>query len=222
MTKQVTLVFDVNETLLSLEPIKVRLEDVFGADPPVGEWFARMLHGSLVANELDSYRHFDQIGVESLLTVAAKRGIALEAEDAMEIVAVMRALPPHPEVYNAMERLFDADVRMVALTNSSSDAANEQIENAGLHIFLRRVFSVEEVGLFKPNPAPYRHVARSLGVPPEDTVLVAAHDWDCAGALAAGAEAAFVRRPGVVWGLADAPPPLVVPDLARLADAILD
>lgn len=222
MTRQVTLVFDVNETLLSLEPIKVSLEEVFGADPPVGEWFARMLHGSLVANELDSYRHFDQIGVESLLTVAAKRGIGLKAEDAMEIVAVMRALPPHPEVYNAMERLFDADVRMVALTNSSSDAANEQIENAGLHIFLRRVFSVEEVGLFKPNPAPYRHVARSLGVPQEETVLVAAHDWDCAGALAAGSGAAFVRRPGVVWGIANDPPRLVVPDLARLADAILD
>lgn len=221
MTKPDTLIFDVNETLLSLEPIKVKLEEVFGADPPVGEWFARMLHGSLVANEVGSYRHFDQIGVEALLTVAAKRGIDLKAENALEAVAVMRALPPHPEVYNSMERLFDADVRMVGLTNSSSEAAHAQIENAGLHIFLRRVFSVEEVGLFKPNAAPYRHVARSLGVPQEETMLVAAHDWDCAGALAAGAQAAFVKRPGVVWGLANDPPRLVVPDLAELADVVL-
>lgn len=221
MTDGVTLVFDVNETLLSLSPIKTKLEEVFGADPPVGEWFTRMLHGSLVANELDSYRHFDQIGVEALLTVAGKHGHVLRAEDALEIVGVMRGLPPHPEVYNAMERLFDAGVRMVALTNSSSEAANAQIENAGLHVFLRRVFSVEEVRRFKPNPAPYRHVAQSLGTRIEEMTLVAAHDWDCAGALAAGAQAVFVKRPGVVWGISNEPPRLVVSDLAQLADELL-
>lgn len=221
MTPPVTLVFDVNETLLSLDPMKVKLEQVFGADPPVGEWFARMLHGSLVSNHLGSYRPFDVIGVEALLTVATKRGLALRAEDAQDIVAVMSSLPPHPDVYNAMERLFDGGFTMVALTNGSSAAANAQIENAGLHIFLQRVFSVEEVRRFKPDPAPYRHAAESLGVGIDKTLLVAAHDWDCAGAIAAGAHAAFVKRPGAVWSLPDDPPRLMIPDLAQLADALL-
>lgn len=215
------LVFDVNETLLSLDPIGIELEKVFGAAPPMGEWFSRMLHGSLVANELDSYRSFAEVGVEALLTVAAKHGLAMSGEDAQQVVGVMRELPPHPEVYNAMERLFDADLRLIALTNSSSEAANAQIENAGLHPFIQRVFSVEEVGRFKPNPAPYMHVARTLGVAIDEIVMVAAHDWDCAGALAAGAKAAFIKRPGVVWGIANAPPALIFPDLARLADHYL-
>lgn len=218
MTGKPVLVFDVNETLLNLAPIANALEKGFGAAPPVGEWFARMLHGSLVANELDSYRPFDEIGVEALLTVASRRGLALRGEDAQKIVAIMRELPPHPDVYNAMERLFDADLRLVALTNSSSEAANAQIENAGLHIFIQRVFSVEEVGKFKPNPAPYHHVARSMGVSIGETMMVAAHDWDCAGAMAAGARSAFIERHGIVWGIPDTPPKLVFPDLARLAD----
>jgi 2-haloacid dehalogenase len=58
VTKPALLAFDVNETMLSLGPIKVKLEEVFGVDPPVGEWFARMLHGSLVANHVDQYRSF--------------------------------------------------------------------------------------------------------------------------------------------------------------------
>lgn len=221
MSKGPVFVFDVNETLLSLEPVAIELEKVFGAAPPIGEWFARMLHGSLVANELDSYRPFDEIGVEALLTVAAKHGLAMSGEDALDIVAVMRDLPPHPEVYNAMERLFDADLRLVALTNSSSEAANTQIENAGLHPFIQRVFSVEEVGRFKPNAAPYRHVAKTLGISVDEMLMVAAHDWDCAGALAAGADAAFIKRPGAVWGLANRPPDRAFPDLARLADHYL-
>lgn len=221
MSKGPVFVFDVNETLLSLEPVSIALENVFGAAPPIGEWFARMLHGSLVANELDSYRPFDEIGVEALLTVAAKHGFAMSGEDALDIVGVMRDLPPHPEVYNAMERLFDADLRLVALTNSSSDAANTQIENAGLHPFIQRVFSVEEVGRFKPNAAPYRHVAGTLNISIDEMLMVAAHDWDCAGAIAAGADAAFIKRPGVVWGLANEPPDLAFPDLARLANHFL-
>lgn len=215
------LAFDVNETLLSLGPIRDKFVDVFGEDPPVGEWFARMLHGSLVANETDSYRGFGVIGAESLVTVARKRDIEMTAEEALEIVGVMTSLPPHPDVYNAMERLFDAGIPMVTLTNGSTAAANAQIENAGLHPFVRRIISVEEVSTFKPSPAPYRHAATLMGVDIGEMMLVAAHDWDCAGAINAGAQTAFVTRPGVVWSLPSDPPDLVVNDIAGLADALL-
>ena len=222
MTKPQLLAFDVNETLLSLDPIKDRMEEVFGAGPPVGEWFARMLHGSLVANHVGQYRSFGEIGVEALLTVASKRGLAMRGEDAQEIVAEMKRLPPHPDVYNAMERLFDAGFTMVALTNGSTAAANAQIENAGLHIFMRRVISVEEVRKFKPAPEPYLHTAAVMDVDIRDMMLVAAHDWDCAGALAATAQTAFVKRPGAVWSIPAEMPALVVENIAALADAMVD
>lgn len=211
------IAFDVNETLLSLAPIKARLEGLFGVDPPVGEWFARMLHGSLV----DNYRPFGEIGVEALLTVAIKRGISLTGEVALDVVSEMTSLPPHPEVYNALERLFDAGFVMIALTNGSTDAANAQIENAGLHPFLRRVVSVDEVGRFKPDPAPYRKAAELMGVAVGDLTLVAAHDWDCAGATAAGAGTVFVKRPGVVWSIPTDMPDVVVGDIADLADLLI-
>jgi 2-haloacid dehalogenase len=215
------IAFDVNETLLSLAPIKARLESLFGVDPPVGEWFARMLHGSLVANHIDNYRPFGEIGVEALLTVAVKRGISLTGEDAVDVVNEMTSLPPHPEVYNALERLFDAGFAMIALTNGSTKAANSQIENADLHPFLRRVVSVDEVERFKPDPAPYRKAAELMGVSVGDLTLVAAHDWDCAGATAAGAGTVFVKRPGVVWSIPTDMPDVVVGDIADLADLLI-
>ena len=214
------IVFDVNETLLSLEPIRVNLEVIFGAEPPIGEWFARLLHGSLIANALDHYRAFDDIGAEALINLAAHRGLLLRAEDAIEALAPMAELPPHPEVVAAIERMARGGVDMVALTNGSSRVANSQVKNAGLGRLLDRVISVEEVGKFKPDAAPYRHAAEVMGVPIEDMVLVAAHDWDCAGAIAAGADAIFVKRPGSIWGLPSPPPEKQVPDIARLADAL--
>jgi 2-haloacid dehalogenase len=221
MSRPALLAFDVNETLLSLVPIKAKFEEAFGIGAPVGEWFSRMLHGSLVANHVGDYRSFAEIGTESLLTVAKKRGLAMRGEDAEAIVSTMRSLPPHPDVYNALERLFDAGFVMVALTNGSTAAANDQIENAGLHPFIRRVISVEEVGRFKPAPEPYLHAAKVMGVEIADMMLVAAHDWDCAGAIAVGAQSAFVKRDGVVWSLPGEPPELVVDDIAGLADALI-
>lgn len=214
------IAFDVNETLLSLDPIKAKLETIFGADPPIGEWFARLLHGSLIANTLDDYRPFGDIGAEALINLAARRGLLLRAEDAIDAIAPMVSLPPYPDVLDGVKRLSSAGFVMVALTNGSSDVAGAQIENAGLGDLFDRVISVDEVGKFKPDPAPYLHAAKEMGVDVGDMVLVAAHDWDCAGAISAGAQAVFVRRPGAMWGLPSEPPEQQVEDIGRLATAL--
>jgi 2-haloacid dehalogenase len=214
------IAFDVNETLLSLDPVRQSLERVFGSDPPVGEWFARMLHGSLVANTLDAYRPFEDLGAEALINLAARRGMLLRAEDAIEALAPMGSLPPHPDVIEGLTRLGSAGYRMVALTNGSTPVATSQIENAGMAGLLERVISVDEVAKFKPDAAPYRHAADVMGVEIRETLMVAAHDWDCAGAMAAGAESVFVKRPGALWGLPTPPPDKQVPDVVTLAVAL--
>jgi len=214
------IAFDVNETLLSLDPIRANLEAMFGADPPMGEWFARLLHGSLIANTLDVFRPFGDIAAESLINLAARRGLLLRAEDAVEALAPMSELPPHPDVAEGIGRLAAAGFKMVALTNGSTKVANSQIENAGLDTILQGVISVDEVGRFKPDPAPYRHAANVMGADIADMMLVAAHDWDCAGAMAVGAQAVFVKRPGAIWGLPTPPPDKQVPDITTLATAL--
>jgi 2-haloacid dehalogenase len=51
-------------------------------------------------------------------------------------------------------------------------------------------------------------------------MLVAAHHWDVSGALAAGARAAFVERPGMVPSPIGRRPELVVHDLGALATTL--
>lgn len=220
MKRPALLAFDVNETLLSLEPLRQRFEEIFGADPPLGEWFARLLHGSLLANALDQHRPFGDIGAEALVNLSNRRGVELSPEDARSTLGVMRQLPPYPDVVPAVERLASAGIRMIALTNGSSLVAEAQITNAGLAAHVGRVISVDEVGRFKPDPAVYRHAAERMGVGIGEMTLVAAHDWDCAGAMASGARAVFVTRPGVAWGLPSDPPEVVVGDLGELADRL--
>ena len=210
------MVFDVNETLLDLAALRPTFSEAMGSADAMGEWFARMLHGSLVANHTGHFRTFGMIGVEALLVVAQKRGVDITPDRAAEIIGRMRTLPPHPDVVPTVAALAAKGWRMVAFTNGSQDTAEEQITNSGLDAYFEGVLSVESVGKFKPAPETYLWAAAQLGVEIDEMLMVAAHDWDIIGARSVGCPGAFIARPGAVWGLPMNPPEIVGADLTVL------
>jgi 2-haloacid dehalogenase len=130
-------------------------------------------------------------------------------------------LPPHPEVPGALAALAATRVRLVALTNSVQPVAEAQLASAGLRDFFEAVISADSTGHLKPAPQPYHAVAEHCGVPAAEVRLVAAHSWDVAGAMAAGCQAAFVARPGMVLSPIGDPPGITGPDLAAVAEQII-
>jgi 2-haloacid dehalogenase len=214
------LVFDVNETLLDLTALRDPFAQAFGDAAPLGEWFARLLHASLVATLTDSYEDFASIGRKTLEAVAARRGLDLPDADRAAILGTMLRLPAHPEVPDALSRLRSAGFPLATLTNSSPEMARAQLEHAGILELFGQVLSVEEVRRYKPAPEPYHMAAKRLGVDPSDVRMVAAHDWDVWGAIRAGCAAAYVARTDVPFVLGG-PPDLAGPDLSAVAEAIL-
>lgn len=212
------IAFDVNETLLDLSAMRPAFTELIGSPDPMGEWFARMLHGSLVANQTGHYRSFGMIGVEALLVVAQKRHIALSPDQAADFVGGMQHLPPHPDVIPTLTELAARQWRMVTFTNGSQAAAQAQVTNSGIAPFLEAVLSVESVGRFKPAPETYLWTAAKLGIEVDEMLMVAAHDWDVLGAQSVGCQAAFIGRPGAVWGLPNYPPKIVGHDLTCLLE----
>jgi HAD superfamily hydrolase (TIGR01493 family) len=130
---------------------------------------------------------------------ASQRQVDLQEAGVQEIVAGMRRLPAHPEVPRALARLRDGGLRLAALTNSPLPMAEEQLVNAGVRDSLEAVVSCSEVRRLKPASEPYQMAAERLAIPIGEMVLVAAHGWDVAGAMATGSRAIFVARPGQRW-----------------------
>ena len=215
------LAFDVNETLLDLRALDAPFAAAFGDATLRPQWFALMLQVAFAGGLTGSYVDFTTAQRSALAMLARRQRVSLSAEQTDAIVDGMRALPPHPEVRGAMERLRGR-FRLVALTNSPAEVAEAQMRNSGLRDLLEDVYSADDVRTLKPAPHPYRMVAERCGVPIGEVRLVAAHGWDIAGALAAGCRAAFVARPGAVLYPHGPQPDVIVPDLAGLAAALLD
>lgn len=220
MTRSRIVVFDVNETLLSLGSLEQSFASIFGSADLMGEWFARMLHGSLVSNHLRSYREFGEIGIEALIMLGAKHGLDVTHDTAAELVAGMRTMAPHPEVAAAIGAMRESGYQTAALTNGSTDVMTDQLANSGLLELMDVVMSCDEVQRFKPAPEVYLHAAVRFGVEIDELAMVAAHDWDCAGAMSVGAQAAFVKRPGMSWSLPSKPPEIVADDLEGVMEAL--
>ncbi len=215
------LAFDVNETLLDLAALDEPIERALGDAALRPAWFGQMLQLAFVGGLTGAYVDFGAAQRAALAMLARRAGRELREEDADAVAARMRALPPHPDVPGALARLRDGGLRLVALTNSTLEVAEAQLAHAGLRDLFEDALSGDEVRALKPRPEAYRLVAERAGVPVGGVRLVAAHAWDVSGALAAGAKAAFVARPGAVPSPLGPQPDLVVADLHGLADALL-
>jgi 2-haloacid dehalogenase len=215
-------VFDVNETLLDLGALDPHFERAFGDAGVRRLWFLQLLQSALVATVTDTYSDFGTIGAAALEMVAERQGVDLSDEDRQKILGGMRELPPHPEVAESLDRLRDAGLRLVTLTNSTQQVAEAQMNNSGLRDYFEQVLSADAVGRLKPAPEPYRMAAQTLGVEVNGVRLIAAHAWDVAGALRAGCAAAFVARPGMVLDPLVERPDVVGADLQEVTDRILE
>jgi 2-haloacid dehalogenase len=208
------LAFDVNETLLDLGALDPLFERAFGSSAVRAQWFSLMLQLALVGGLTDRYVDFSAAQRAALAMLAERHGVEFDAE---EIVGAMRSLPAHPDVPAALDSLKGVGFTMAALTNSPLDVAQAQLGSAGLADRFDAILSADQVQALKPRREPYELVARTFDVGIGDVRLVAAHAWDVAGALAAGCQAAFVARPGMVLSPLGEQPDVVGADLAEVA-----
>ena len=216
-----TVVFDVNQTLLDLSIIRPFFADRFGDAQVMREWFGQLLQSAMTVSLTGSYDDFVSIGGAALEVIGRRHEVEISAADRAEIARLMVTLPPHEDEVPALRKLSDAGATIAALTNSPQATAEAQLASAGVADRFDQMLSVEAVKRYKPAPEPYRMAASALGVDVGEMWMVAAHDWDIAGAMAAGCRGALVTRPGVVPNPAYPAPDVSGDNLREVIEAIL-
>lgn len=210
--------FDVNETLVSLEPVRRRLVGA-GERPEQFElFFARTLQHGFALATLDEWHPFRRVAAAALRQTTAGR---LDTEQIDEVLGAFGELMPHDDVAPAFERLAAAGVRIIALTHGPASTADSMLDRTGLRRYVEAVVTGESVRSWKPKRAPYLYAAARCGVAPEQMALVAAHAWDCHGARRAGLVTGWVSRlEGVIPDIYDAAD-VVGDTLVEVADGLL-
>lgn len=215
------IVFDVNETLLDLQAIEPIFKRIFADKVDMRLWFANLVMYSLALSAAKSYVPFTEIGAAVMKMLADTQGIKLDSADGKELNEKFSTMPPYPEVPGALQKLRDAGFRLFTLTNNLVEVQTRQLEHGGIAGFFERCFSVDSVKVYKPSPQTYAHVERKLGVGPSQLCMIACHTWDTLGAVAAGWEAALIKRAGNdILGVGPQPQ-IVGEDLMDVAEQLI-
>jgi 2-haloacid dehalogenase len=221
MAARPLIVFDVNETLLDLQTMEPVFERIFGEKQAMRLWFANFIMYSAALTVAGCYVPFTDIGAAVMKMLADTRGIKIGDADKKELTDRFSTMPPHPEVPTALRRLRDAGFRLFTLTDNLLEVQTRQLEHGGIADLFERRFSADGVKHHKPSRAAYGYVERELGAAPSQFCMIACHTWDTLGAVAAGWEAALIKRVGNdVLGVGPQPH-IIGNDLNDVADQLI-
>jgi 2-haloacid dehalogenase len=222
MANRPLIVFDVNETLLDLGTLEPTFERIFGDKSAMRLWFANLIMYSAALTVAGCYVPFTEIGAAVMKMLADTQGIKIGEADKAELTERFSTMPPYPEVPAALARLVAEGFRLFTLTDNLLEVQTRQLTHGGIVDLFERRFSADGVKHHKPSREAYAYVEKELGAKPSDFCLIACHTWDTLGAVAAGWQAALIKRVGNdVLGVGPQPQ-IVGKDLSDVAAQLIE
>lgn len=217
-TRPSVVAFDLVETVFDLSPVAQVLDAVTGTSGLLPRWFDRVLRDGFARSLSGAPLAFPDVASGALEVVAPDTSEA----DRRAVLAAFRELDAHPDVRPAFERLASEGIPVVGVTNSGADGARNLIRRAELDQLIGSVLSVDEVGVWKPHPRVYEHLAATVGRSAKDVALVAVHAWDIHGAASAGLSTAWASRLEGRFASSFRAPDVRGRDLVEVVDRLLE
>lgn len=212
------VVFDVLETLLDLDLLEARLEEVGQPATVLGPFFMRFQRDAMALTLAGDNADFTRTARQALRTETQQT----MAEDDIEyVLAGFATVPAFPDAAPALRKLSEAGITVGCLTVGDPQNTRTFLEGAGLASYVDHVVTSDAVGVWKPAPEVYHYTAKTLNCARDRMALVAVHAWDCHGAKKAGCLSGWCSRlegkPGDVFLPAD----VTGDDLIEVVDQLL-
>ena len=153
------LVFDAYGTLFDVHSIATTCERLFPAKGAILSqlWRTKQLEYTWLRNSMSMQPHVDfNVVTQDALRVVCKV-LSLDYTDAAfdELNAAYRTLQPFAEARNALMALRKT-AKLAILSNGAPDMLNALVRHNGFDTLLDEVLSVEDVGVYKPDPRVYQ------------------------------------------------------------------
>lgn len=187
-------VFDIIETVFSLEPVRRAIASCGLDGRDLETWFAFGLRDAFALDVTHRAMPFPDILAEALKELLAVRGVGANQAEKDAVLAAFAQMPSQAGAGECFDLLRDAGIRIVALSNGPAERTRALLENADLDGHVSDILSVQAVGRFKPHESVYRLAFEATGLEPAAHCMIACHAWDLHGAKCAGMQTAFVRR----------------------------
>jgi 2-haloacid dehalogenase len=157
-------------------------------------WRTRQFEYTWLRSITGSYVDFFAVTEDALVYAARAMKLELTPERKRRLMDAYLHLTPWPDTADALRRLHDHGVRVIALANFSPEMLHANAENARLTGLFDALVSTDANRTYKPDPRAYRLGTERLHLAKHEILFAAFGGWDAAGAKAFGYPTIWVNR----------------------------
>ena len=214
------IIFDAYGTLFDVNSAAEKCKDKIGEkwERFANFWRTTQLEYTWLRSLMDRHKDFWQVTEDSL----DKSMKAYEIDSSMrnELLDLYKILSPFKEVPEVLKSLKDKDLKLAILSNGTPDLLEQLVKSNNLENLFDNIFSIEEVGIYKPNYKVYDIPIKEYQINKNEVVFLSSNTWDVSGGGNYGYNSIWVNRNQNIFDNLDYNPRYKIKNLLELLQLV--
>ena len=214
------IIFDAYGTLFDVNSAAEKCKNKIGDkwEGFANYWRTTQLEYTWLRSLMNRHKNFWQVTEDSLDKSMKAYKIDLSMKD--ELLDLYKILSPFEEVPKVLKLLKEKNYKIGILSNGTPGLLNELIKGNNLENIFDDIFSIEEVGIYKPNSKVYEMPINKYKIKKDEVAFLSANTWDVSGGGNYGYRSIWVNRNNNIFDNLDYKPKEEVKNLNQLLDIV--
>ena len=214
------IIFDAYGTLFDVNSAAEKCKDKIGDkwENFATFWRTTQLEYTWLRSLMKRHKDFLQITEDSL--DKSMRAFSIDPSMKNELLNLYKVLSPFKEVPETLKTLKEKNFKLAILSNGTPSLLNELIKNNDLDDLFDDLFSIEEVGIYKPDSKVYDLPIKKYKIEKNEVAFLSANTWDGSGGGNYGFKSIWVNRNNSIFDNLDYKPQNEIKNLSELTKLI--
>ena len=214
------IIFDAYGTLFDVNSAAEKCKNKIGAkwEGFANFWRTTQLEYTWLRSLMGRHKDFWQITEDSL--DKSMRTFNIDASMKNELLSLYKVLSPFKEVPETLEKLKEKNLKLAILSNGTPSLLKELVESNNLENLFDDLFSIEEVGIYKPDSKVYDLPIKKYKIKSNEVAFLSANTWDVSGGGNYGYNSIWVNRNNSIFDKLDYSPKHQIKQLGELLDLL--
>ena len=214
------IIFDAYGTLFDVNSAAEKCKDKIGGkwEGFANYWRTTQLEYTWLRSLMNRHKDFWKITEDSL--DKSMKFFKIDNSMRNDLLDLYKVLSPFSEVKETLNKLKKKDFKLAILSNGTPSLLGNLVKNNNLENIFDDIFSIEEVGIFKPDSKVYELPVNKYNIKKNEILFLSANTWDVSGGGNYGYNSVWVNRNKNIFDNLDYQPLDEIHDLSELLEII--
>ena len=214
------IIFDAYGTLFDVNSAAEKCKEKIGNkwEGFANYWRTTQLEYTWLRSLMNKHKDFWQITEDSL--DKSMKTFNIENSLRKELLNLYKVLSTFEEVPKVLKSLKEKKFKLAILSNGTPSLLEELVKSNKLNDVFDDLFSVEQIGIFKPDSKVYDIPIKKYQIQKNEIAFLSANTWDVSGGGNYGYNSIWVNRNNNIFDNLDFKPKYEIKNLKELLEII--